>query len=320
MNSYFNQITSTGILPVIKVEKTEHAVPLAKALRAGGLNAIEVTIRSEAAYDAIHAISQAFPDMAVGAGTVLTADKADRALAAGAKYIVAPGLDPEIVSHCQRAGVVPVPGCSTGTEITAAVRLGLNVIKFFPAELSGGTAAIKLLSGPFPDVKFIPTGGIEESNLASYLRLDAVAACGGSFMARADVIRAENWDAITAACKKMVDLSMGFELAHVGVNEPDEKTALADADRMAELLRMQPKIGNSAVFAGKAVEFMKKPYLGSNGHIGYYANSASRALAWFRSQGVSVREDTIRTNAQGKVLSFYLQEEIGGFAVHVVNR
>ena len=316
----FTQITRTGVLPVIKVEQLSHALPLAQALRAGGLNAIEVTVRNDVAYDAIHAISEAYPDMCVGAGTILTTDMADRALSAGAKYIVAPGFDPEVVQHCLNAGVTPVPGCTTGSEIGAAVKMGLKVLKFFPAELSGGVAAIKLLSGPFAGVKFVPTGGIDETNLANYLRCDAVAACGGSFMARADVIRRGDWAAITAACRRCVNLSLGFELAHVGVNEADEPGALGGAARMAELFRMDVKNGSSSVFAGKAVEFMKAPYLGEKGHIGYYTNSVERALSWFEGEGIAVRPDTIRRDAQGKMVSFYLEEEISGFAVHVVRR
>lgn len=320
MNIQFTQITRTGILPVIKVEKLSDALPLAEALRAGGTNAIEVTVRSEAAYDAIHAISEAYPDMAVGAGTILTTDMADRALTAGAKYIVAPGLDPEVIKHCQNAGVVAVPGCSTGSEINMAVKLGLTLVKFFPAELSGGVAAIKLLSGPFPGVKFIPTGGIDESNLAGYLRCDAVAACGGSFMAKADVIRAGNWEVITQACKRCVGLSLGFELAHVGVNCESEENAHEGASRMAGLFSLSVKNGKSSVFAGKAVEYMKSPYWGKNGHIGYYTNSVSRALEWFRTEGVAIRENSICTDAQGKPISFYFEDEIGGFAVHVVKK
>lgn len=316
----FKAITRTGILPIIKIEKLEHAVPLAGALRAGGINAMEIVVRNDIAYDAIHAISQAYPDMELGAGTIMTTDMADRAIAAGAKYLIAPGFDAEIVQHCLNADILPIPGISTPTEITSCVRMGLKLLKFFPAEPLGGIEMVKLLSAPFAGVKFIATGSIDEAKMPAYLRCDAVEAYGGNIMARPDVLWREDWAAVTAASKHFVDLSLGFELAHVGVNEESEEAALGSAGRMAEVFRMGVKNGNSSVFAGKAVEFMKKPYLGAKGHIAYYANSLERALCWFENEGIAVREDTIRRDAQGKLVAFYLQEEIGGFAVHVVRR
>ena len=314
-----DNIAKIGILPVIKIEKLEHAVPLAKALRAGGINAIEVTVRSDVAFDSIRAIKHEYPDMMVGAGTIHNQSLAQQALAAGAEYIVTPGYSKPTVDYCVNNNVPIVPGCSSATDFEMAVDAGLKVVKFFPAEISGGVAALKLYSGPFPDLKFVPTGGITYSNLAEYLRLGCVAACGGSFMANADTIRNEDWDTIAKNCRKAVDLSLGFELAHVGLNHADAGSAMSNAEALNKIFPLGIKNGNSSIFCGKAVEFMKKPFYGEKGHIGFYTNSVVRAKAWFEQNGIAIRKESLREEG-GKLVSFYLEEEVGGFAVHVVKR
>lgn len=319
MSDVLEKISRTGILPVIKIERLEDALPLAAALQAGGINAIEVTVRNAVAYDAIRAISRSYPDMIVGAGTIRSRQMVDEAAAAGARYVVAPGFDPDVVSYCVEKGIPIVPGCTTATEIDAAVRMGLQTVKFFPASTCGGTAAIKLLSGPYPQVWFVPTGGVDFTNLEEYLRLDAVAAVGGSFMAKADLIRAGEWGAITANCRKALKLSLGFELAHVGLNNSGPEQALENAGTMDRLFGLGVKDGGNSAFCGQAVEFMKIPYYGEKGHIGFYTNSVRRALAWFEDRGIPIRPESLRVK-DGKPEFFYLQEEVGGFAVHVVKR
>jgi 2-dehydro-3-deoxyphosphogluconate aldolase/(4S)-4-hydroxy-2-oxoglutarate aldolase len=204
------KIAQTGVLPVINVPEASLAVPLAKALIDGGMTALEITLRSDCSLEAIKSIKATYPDFLVGAATVLTPSDADAAISAGADFIVSPGLDPELVAYCQSRGVLIVPGCVTPTEIQfAAVKCGLTTLKFFPAELSGGVAAIKLLSGPFPKVKFVPTGGITFDNLGAYLATGKVLACGGSFMASADQVKNARFDEITLACKKAIEISNG---------------------------------------------------------------------------------------------------------------
>ena len=201
----------TGILPVINVPNASLAVKIAEALRLGGLNSIEVTLRSPDSLESIKNIKSAFPDMTVGAGTVLSISDVDSAIAAGADFIVSPGYDEETVDHCIKNCITVVPGCTSASEIQRAVKNGLRVLKFFPAELSGGVEAIKLLSGPFPDVRFIPTGGISFDNLGKYLANKKVLACGGSFMATKDMIERGDFEAITAASKRAADISCGAE-------------------------------------------------------------------------------------------------------------
>ncbi len=201
------QIAKCGILPVIKIPSLEKAIPLADTLRKGGINVIEVTVRNNIALDAISAIRRAFPDMLVGAGTIISADLVAQAKNAGAMFCVAPGYNPETAVYCGKLGMPFVPGCTTATEIENAAAAGIQVVKFFPAESSGGVEALKLLHGPFPNIRFIPTGGLTFQNISRYLELDYVAACGGSFMAKTDLIERENWDTICDLCHKAVSMT-----------------------------------------------------------------------------------------------------------------
>jgi len=191
-----------GVLPVISPASTEAAVPLTKALCDGGLPLLEITLRQPWAIESIRRIKENFPDMAIGAGTVLTREQAEAALEAGALFIVTPGLDTAIVTHCQKRGVPVFPGCCTPTEITQALTLGLTTLKFFPSELSGGCAALKLFHGPFPHCRFIPTGGLTLENIGNYLATQNVLACGGSFCAPAPLVEAGKWEAITQLCQQ----------------------------------------------------------------------------------------------------------------------
>lgn len=190
------QISELGIVPVVVLDEVKDAKPLAKALVEGGLPCAEVTFRTAAAEESIRIMTQEYPDMLVGAGTVLTIDQVDRAVLAGAKFIVSPGFDPEIVDYCLEKGYPVFPGCVTPSEVIQAVKRGLNVVKFFPAEQYGGVATIKALAAPFVGLKFMPTGGIGISNLTDYLSCKSIVACGGSWMVKGDMIRASEFDKI----------------------------------------------------------------------------------------------------------------------------
>ena len=184
------------LIPVIKIEDVENAVPLAEALIKGGLPAAEITFRAAGADKAIAAIAKAFPDMLVGAGTVLTTEQVDAAKAAGATFIVSPGFDPEVVDYCLEKDILVLPGCITPSEVAQAVKRGLEVVKFFPAEPAGGLKMIKALAAPYVSLKFMPTGGISPSNVRDYLAYDRIIACGGSWMCSGDLIKAGDFEKI----------------------------------------------------------------------------------------------------------------------------
>ena len=201
------QITQIGVVPVIKLTNPERdAAPLARALCAGGVPVAEVTFRAAGADKAIKLMKETCPEMIVGAGTVTTTAHVDATIAAGGQFIVTPGLDPEIVVYCQEKNIPIYPGCTTPTDYHAALKFGLKLIKFFPAEQSGGLAKIKAMAAPFPQFKVMPTGGISLNNLAEYIKAPVIAACGGSYMVTADLIDGQKWDEITELCKKSIEI------------------------------------------------------------------------------------------------------------------
>lgn len=206
MNKILEELSEYGVVPVVVLNRTEDAAPLAKALCEGGLKCAEVTFRTDAAEESIKIMTKAYPDMLVGAGTVLTIDQVDRAVAAGAKFIVSPGFDPEIVDYCISKNIVVVPGCITPSEVAQGVKRGLEVLKFFPAEQAGGVAMLKAMAAPYTSVKFMPTGGISAKNLADYLAFSKIVAVGGSWMVKADLINAGDFDKITEMTKEAVEL------------------------------------------------------------------------------------------------------------------
>ena len=207
MNNINKRISEIGVVPVIKLNHPERdAAPLAKALCEGGVPVAEVTFRAAGADTAIRLMKEACPDMLVGAGTVLTREHVDKAIAAGATFIVTPGFDPELVAYCQEKNIPIYPGCTTPTDYHAALKFGLKVLKFFPAEQSGGLAKIKAMSAPFPMFKVMPTGGISLKNLKEYLSCPVICACGGSYMVTADLIDNGKWDEITDLCKKSAQI------------------------------------------------------------------------------------------------------------------
>ena len=206
MSELLQKVEELGVVPVVVLNDAKDAAPLAKALCEGGLPCAEVTFRTDAAEESIRIMSQEFPQMLIGAGTVLTTEQVDRAVAAGAKFIVSPGFDPEIVDYCLSKDILILPGCITPSEIAQAVKRGLKVIKFFPAEQFGGIDTIKALAAPYTNMRFMPTGGISAKNLPDYLSFKKIVACGGSWMVKGDMMAAGEFDKIKEMTKEAVEL------------------------------------------------------------------------------------------------------------------
>ena len=206
MDKVLEQIQEIGIVPVVVLNDAKDAEPLAKALCDGGLACAEVTFWTAAAEESIRIMSEKFPDMLVGAGTVLTTEQVDRAVAAGAKFIVSPGLNPRIVKYCVDKGILITPGCANPSDIEQALEQGLEVVKFFPAEAAGGLKMIKAMAAPYVGVKFMPTGGINQNNVREYLAYDRILACGGSWMVKSDLVDAGKFDEIEKLARECVDI------------------------------------------------------------------------------------------------------------------
>ena len=314
MNEILQTISNIGIIPVIAIDDAAKAVPLARALADGGLPAAEVTFRTAAAEDAIKAIAKEVPEMLLGAGTVLTCEQADRAMAAGASFIVAPGYDPHITQHVIDKGGIMVPGTATAGEMQQAMNQGCEVVKYFPAEANGGVAMLKNIGAALKSCKWMCTGGVNAKNVNDYLGYPQIVAVGGTWMCKKDLIEAQAWDQITAICQEAVRTMLGFSLAHVGINCENEGEAEQAAKTLCALFGFDYKPGNSSIFAGSAVECMKTPYLGKNGHIAIATNDLNRAVYHLGRRGVEFDESTRKPKA------IYLKGEVGGFAIHLVQK
>ncbi len=316
MNEVLQKFEKLGLIPVVKIDDAKDAAPLAKALCEGGLPVAEVTFRTDAAHDAIKAMTDAFPQMLVGAGTVLTTAQVDSAISAGAKFIVSPGLNPKVVSYCNQIGIPVTPGVTSPSEIEQALELGLEVVKFFPAEASGGLAKIKAMSAPYGGIRFMPTGGINANNLNDYLAFPKVIACGGSWMVPTDLINKGEFDKIAALTKEAVDRMLGFEVKHIGINVPEtEAAALANAfsNTFALPIREIP----ISYFCGRGIEVMKGMAEGTNGHIAMQANHVERAIYYLEQRGMEFDYDSALYDKNGKIRFIYIKKEFGGFKIHL---
>lgn len=320
MNKVLEEISKIGIVPVIALDRVEDAEPLAKALIDGGLPCAEVTFRTAAAEESIRIMASKYPDLLVGAGTVLTTEQVDRAVNAGAKFIVSPGLNPTVVKYCVDKGIPVTPGTANPSDVEVAIGLGLEVVKFFPAEAAGGLNMIKSMAAPYTNMKFMPTGGINASNLTSYLDFGKIIACGGSWMVNKDMLKNGDFDGIKNLTQQAVDAMLGFEMKHIGINAKDETEADGIATAFNKMFGFEKKVGNSSIFAGTAFEVMKSPYLGTNGHIAVQTNYINRAIYHLEKRGFEFDMDTAKYDAKGNMKAVYFKGEFGGFALHLVQK
>lgn len=306
-----DRIGALGIVPVIKLNSAENAVPLCGALMRGGLPVAEITFRTAAAEESISLATKAFPDMLIGAGTVLTTDQADRATRAGAAFIVTPGFNPKVVAHCIERGYPVFPGCPTTSDIELAREMGLQVVKFFPAEPMGGMKTIKAVSAPYPDMRFMPTGGINAGNLREYLASSKIVACGGSWMAPDALIDKGDFAGIEALTREAVRSMHGFAIDHVAVACEGAEEAEKVARAFCRLFGWQYARGESADSAGGFVEALKGPIRGEKGHIAVRVADIHRAKAYMQEMGVHFAEGSAPDMC-------WLEDEIAGFGLRLV--
>ena len=320
MNPVLQRVYEIGIIPVIAFNDVDEAIPLCKALMDGGLPAAEVTFRTACAEECIRKIHEELPDMLLGAGTVLTNDQADRAMAAGASFVVAPGYDPNVTQHVIDKGGLMMPGTCSAGEMQQAMNQGCECVKFFPAEANGGVDMLKNIGAALKTAKWMCTGGVNAKNVNTYLANPQIIAVGGTWMCKSDKIKAGAWDDITAACKEAVDVMLGLELGHIGINCADDAEALKTAELLGSLLSKAVAPGNSSIFVGnKEFEIMKKPGRGTHGHIAIKCNSIDRAVYHLGQRGVKFDMDSM-VNKNGKNIAIYLADEVAGFAIHLVQK
>ena len=316
MDKTLKRIGELGITPVVKIEKAEDALPLGKALIDGSLPIAEITFRTSAAEDSIKILAKGLPELLVGAGTVLKIDQVKRAVSIGAKFIVSPGFNPKVVDYCIENSIPVIPGINNPTQIEMALERGIKLVKFFPAEASGGLALLKSMSAPYNEIKFIPTGGINPDNLCNYLSHPKVHAVGGSWMVKANIISSGNFNEISRLTKEAISTMLGFKFAHLDINKEKKNHA---ANLLLDLFNLPIKEGASSIFTGPSFEILKKKNLGKYGHIAIATNDINRAIVYLKMKNISTLPETAREK-DGKLRIIYLAQEISGFAVYLLQK
>lgn len=320
VNKVLEEIMKIGIVPVVTIDCVEDAIPLAMALCNGGIPCAEVTFRTKAAKYAIKEMLKEYPDMMVGAGTILNIEQAEEAIEAGAKFIVSPGFNSKVVKYCIDNGVVIIPGCNTPSNIEEAIEFGLDTVKFFPAEASGGLNMIKAMSAPYGNIKFMPTGGINIDNLNTYLGFNKIIACGGTWMATKQLIKEGKFEEIKNITRAAVEKMLGFELLHIGVNTKSNEEANNIANDFKKLFGFKSKENSNSIFLGNNINIMKSISQGKNGYLAIGTNNIIRAIWHLESCGYMVDENSKFFNGYGELISVYITKEIGGYVIKLIQK
>lgn len=310
-------IFEIGLVPLVVLDDAADAVPFGQALVDGGIPVAEVTFRTDACLDIIKAMSQHVPGLIVGAGTVHTVQQAKDAVAAGATFIVTPAFNPAVTEWCVTNHVDIIPGTVSPADIEAASGFGLEVCKFFPAAAYGGTKTLKALAGPFANIKFMPTGGVNFDNMNEYLDLPNVAAIGGSFMTPSAMVKNKDWAGITATCQNVVKHMLGFSLGHVGLHVPGRAEAEAVTDGLCRLMAQDKIPGADNFFAGSVAEICDHEMPGEKGHICIDTRDMERALAYYKRQGIEIDKEHCFYDEKGVLKVAFLKEIVGGFSIHL---
>ncbi|MEG0360375.1 MAG: bifunctional 4-hydroxy-2-oxoglutarate aldolase/2-dehydro-3-deoxy-phosphogluconate aldolase [Longicatena sp.] len=310
-----DKLHNFGIVPVIAIDSKEAAALLAIALCKGGLAVAEVTYRTSCAHDALKEMKRVCPQMLLGAGTVLNRGQVDSAIDAGAEFIVSPGLNTDVVEYCIEKNILVIPGCATPSDIERAIELGLKTVKFFPSEANGGLKAIKAMSAPYSDITFMPTGGINEENLNSYLEFDKIIACGGTWMINKAYIENKEYKKIEELVHDSISKMLNIHLAHVGLNTKTKSKKLAK--KMSEFSLVNCDERKNSIFVGD-LELMINPTRGEYGHLAYSTTNIERAKFFMENAGIIFDKETAMYDEKGKLKFIYTNECINGFAIHLI--
>lgn len=311
MNKIIEELSLYGIVPVVKIERLEDALPLAKALIDGGLPVAEVTFRTDCAKEAIKLMKETYPEMIIGAGTVLNSTQVDEAIEAGSQFIVSPGLNPKTVQYCLDKNIPIIPGCANPSDMERAIELGLDIVKFFPAEANGGLKAIKAMSAPYGNLKFMPTGGINTANVTEYLAFDKIIACGGTWMVSDDLVNNKKWDEITAITSQAIKTMLDIKIHHIGIGRSD------NGKQLASLLNNPNMYDLPASTMLNELEFMNDCEDGTLHHLCLSTKNIERAMFFLQKQGYTFDASTIRYNSKNKIEFVYFNELISGCRTHL---
>ena len=317
MSEIIDIIRKNGILPIASIENEIDAIPIGTALYNAGIRVIEVTFRTDKALESMRVITSAFPGMYIGAGTVRTTKEVNQAIEAGCRFVVSPGVNPKIIKYCKKNDIVIIPGVATASEIEEALELGISLVKFFPCESMGGIKTIEAWARPYPDVTFLPSGGITEQNMLVYLAHKNVLAVNGTWLIDEDFHERQNFDEIEVRAKKAVKRMLGFQLDHIAVNLPKDDLAKEAAADFAELFDEEVTEDEQSFKAGEMFQAMKPSLRGLMGHMGVRTNSLERAEYYLSNRGVEFgleNHDSIEED------SIYLNLEIAGTAIQVLQK
>jgi len=315
VDAVLRHIELSGIVPVAIVEEEDEALPLAKTLCENGLPVIEVTLRTHKAVRVVERITKNFPDMIVGAGTVLTVEEAQTVINAGARFLVSPGSSTKVIEYCLDQTIPIIPGVITPTEMQRALEYGLEVVKFFPAEASGGLDYLKAVAAPFTKLKFIPTGGIEPSLLLSYLRFPKVIACGGSWMVRPEMLKTGQYEEIASLTRQAVTAVLGFELRHIGMSAHSAADAYKAMDRLTKMIQYSVPKTEDSLFSKKNSNDVK--YSSASDFFALGTNFIKRAIAYLAQKGIVIKPETQQIQ-NGQLVAVDVNLEIDGFALRLI--
>lgn len=317
MKTNIDRIIGAGLIPVAAVSDASKAADLGRALCAGGIPVVEAAWLAESTAEVVRELRRGAPRLVVGAGRIHTGRQAEAAVLAGAAFIATSGFAGEAVEWCLEHSVPVFPGCSTPSDLERALALGLDTVGFFPAGFCGGAKAVQSLAEAYGTLRFLPAGGIDLRDVPEYLALDCVAACRGSWMVPEDLVGRGDFKAIEALCREAVRTAYGFEVQHVGINAGDAAEAGQIGGRFDELFGFALEENPASYFAGGQIEIIKGPFLGRHGHIAVQTVCVDRAVGYFGLLGVGLDPSTMQRGGDGKIVSAYLREEVGGFAVHL---